>query len=98
MARRQNEWVDKTRLVLKPAKEEEVPNGDAAEDGKTEEKNPDEPEAKVTHAGCQTHSAKLSPPKSMPFKHWRLIFFFLFVLNHHCSQLLDRKHILSYDF
>ncbi|XP_040211951.1 nuclear factor 7, brain-like [Rana temporaria] len=59
LARRQNEWVDKTRLVLKPAKEEEVPNGDAAEDEKTEEKNPDEPEAKK--AKVEVHEA---PPVS----------------------------------
>nr|KAG8540613.1 hypothetical protein GDO81_018918 [Engystomops pustulosus] len=54
--RRQNEWVDKTRLVIpKPVKEEaEVTNGtgsDVAENGKTSQKRKneeEEPEVKVT--------------------------------------------------
>lgn len=56
--RRQNEWVDKTRLVIpKPVKEEaEVANGtssDVAENGKTPQKRKNEeedPEPKVTPA------------------------------------------------
>ncbi|XP_072273182.1 nuclear factor 7, brain-like [Pyxicephalus adspersus] len=52
LARRQNEWVDKTRLVLpKPLKEDDAANGndqDVSENEKTvqKEKNQDEPEPK----------------------------------------------------
>ncbi|KAM5152257.1 nuclear factor 7, ovary-like [Mantella aurantiaca] len=49
MARRQNEWVDKTRLVLPKPGKEDVPNGndqDSTDNGKQKQKDQDEPEPK----------------------------------------------------